>query len=168
MSLWLSFRCVQLASLWIRIPGINTRGRVTPYNGLYGESPPERGTYFRLQVYERVGISLVEVYEMVHFISVCKKAQEGYQMYFMVVKKSRKRSGFVIFSCLKDSAFTAVKRDYHLSIEGIWKGYFFCQKFYTKGCIKLCCVPPWELTLLSAGKPTCPRWSDGAFLRVDC
>ena len=73
----------------------------------------------RLQAYERVGISLVEVYEMVHFISVCKKAQEGYQMYFMVVKKSRKRSGFVIFSCLKDSAFTAVKRDYHLSIEGI-------------------------------------------------
>ena len=57
---------------------------------------------------------------MVHFISVCKKAQEGYQPdVFMVVKKSRKRSGFVIFSCLKDSAFTAVKRDYHLSIEGI-------------------------------------------------
>ena len=28
----------------------------TPYNGLYGEAPPERGTFFRLQVYERVGI----------------------------------------------------------------------------------------------------------------
>ena len=27
-----------------------------PYNGLYGEAPPERGTFFRLQVYERVGI----------------------------------------------------------------------------------------------------------------
>ena len=25
----------------------------TPYNGLYGEAPPERGTFFRLQVYER-------------------------------------------------------------------------------------------------------------------
>ena len=23
----------------------------TPYNGLYGEAPPERGTFFRLQVY---------------------------------------------------------------------------------------------------------------------
>ena len=22
----------------------------TPYNGLYGEAPPERGTFFRLQV----------------------------------------------------------------------------------------------------------------------
>ena len=31
----------------------------TPYNGLYGEAPPERGTFFRLQVYKRVGISQV-------------------------------------------------------------------------------------------------------------
>ena len=37
----------------------------SPYNGLYGESVPERGTFFRLQVYERVGISLVEAYERV-------------------------------------------------------------------------------------------------------
>ena len=28
-----------------------------PYNGLYEEAPPERGTLFRLQVYKRVGIS---------------------------------------------------------------------------------------------------------------
>ena len=33
--------------------------RGTPYDGLYREAPPERGTFFRLQVYERVGISLV-------------------------------------------------------------------------------------------------------------
>ena len=36
-----------------------------PYYGLYGKAPPGRGTSFRLQVYERVGISLVEVYERV-------------------------------------------------------------------------------------------------------
>ena len=35
----------------------------TPYNGLYWEAPPERGTFFRLQVYKRVGISQVEVYK---------------------------------------------------------------------------------------------------------
>ena len=35
----------------------------TPSNGLYGEVPPERGTIFRLQVYERVVISLIEVHE---------------------------------------------------------------------------------------------------------
>ena len=40
-------------------------GGGTPYNGLYGEAPPERGTFFRLQVYERVGISHVEVYKRV-------------------------------------------------------------------------------------------------------
>ena len=31
----------------------------TPYNRLYGEAPPERGPFFRLQVYERAAISLV-------------------------------------------------------------------------------------------------------------
>ena len=37
----------------------------TPYDGLYREAPPERGIFFRLQVYERVGILLVEVYKRV-------------------------------------------------------------------------------------------------------
>ena len=49
---------------WAKIPG----GGGTPYNGLYGadgEALPERGTFLRLQVSGRVGISLVEVYEMV-------------------------------------------------------------------------------------------------------
>ena len=36
-----------------------------PYNGLYGEAPPERGTFFRLEVCERVGISRVQVWERV-------------------------------------------------------------------------------------------------------
>ena len=38
---------------------------------LYGEAPPERGTFFRLQVYERVGISLLEVYERVGKSVIC-------------------------------------------------------------------------------------------------
>ena len=35
------------------------------HNGLYGEAsaPPERGTFIRLQVYERVEILLVEVFK---------------------------------------------------------------------------------------------------------
>ena len=37
----------------------------TPYNGLYGEAPPERGTFLTLRVHERVGISRIEVYERV-------------------------------------------------------------------------------------------------------
>ena len=47
----------------------------------------------------------------ISFRSVKRHKRLISQMYFMVVKKSRKRSGFVIFSCLKDSAFTAVRRD---------------------------------------------------------
>ena len=34
-----------------------------PYNGIYREAPKKRGTFLKLQVNERVGISLVEVYE---------------------------------------------------------------------------------------------------------
>ena len=33
-------------------------GGRTPFIGLYGEAPPESGTFIRLQVYETVGISL--------------------------------------------------------------------------------------------------------------
>ena len=53
---------------------------VTPHNDLYGEAPRERGTFFRLQVYKRVEISLAEVYETVGkcVISVSKKAQKDY------------------------------------------------------------------------------------------
>ena len=51
----------------------------TPYDGLYGEAPLKRGIYFRLQVYERVAILLVEMYERVgkSVIWVCESAQKG-------------------------------------------------------------------------------------------
>ena len=38
-------------------------GGGTPSNGLYGEAPPERGTFIRLQVYKRVGKSVTQVFE---------------------------------------------------------------------------------------------------------
>ena len=51
----------------------------TSYNGQYGEAPPETGIFFSLQVYERVGILLVEVYKRVgKSVSwVCERAQKG-------------------------------------------------------------------------------------------
>ena len=63
----------------------STRGGETPYNGLYGEAPPERGTFLRLPVYERGGISLVEAYGRVEMnvIFGSKKVQKGKQMKFM-------------------------------------------------------------------------------------
>ena len=59
--------------------GNTPQGESTPYDGLYEEAPPERGTLFKLQVYERVGISLVEVYERVgkSVIWVCEGVQKG-------------------------------------------------------------------------------------------
>ena len=38
-------------------------GGGTTYVGLYGEAPPERGIFFRRQVYERVGKSVIWVCE---------------------------------------------------------------------------------------------------------
>ena len=51
----------------------------TLYNVLYGEAPPKKGTFFRLYVYERIGISLAKVYERIEKsdISVYKKAQRS-------------------------------------------------------------------------------------------
>ena len=48
----------------------------TPYDGLYVEALPERGIFFRLQVYERVEKSV---------IWVCERAQRVEQMNFMAL-----------------------------------------------------------------------------------
>ena len=54
-------------------------GGPTAYDGPYGEVPPERGIFSRLQVYERVWISLVEAYKRVgkSVIWVCERVQKG-------------------------------------------------------------------------------------------
>ena len=56
---------------------------------VYWEALPERDAFFNLQVYERVGKSV---------ISLCKIGPKGLMMHFMAVKKSNSRSGFVIYS----------------------------------------------------------------------
>ena len=80
----------------IKLTQVNNRNRLenqgdSPYNGLYGEAPPERGIFFMASgQYERVGILLVEVYERVakSVIWVCKRARKGQQMNFIAVKES--------------------------------------------------------------------------------
>ena len=66
-------------------------GGGAPYNGLYGEALPETGDFFTIQVYERVGRSVV---------SVSKKAPKG----LTDVKKSKKRYDFFIYSYFKESS----------------------------------------------------------------
>ena len=66
-------------------------GGGTPYNSLYREALPKRGTFSRLQVYELGAvISLFEVYKKVR----------GNQLTdaFYGCEKVRHRSGFVIYS----------------------------------------------------------------------
>ena len=62
-----------------RLKYLGVGGGGTPHNGLYGEAPPEKGTFFRLQEYKRVGILLVEVYERVEksVIWVCERAKRA-------------------------------------------------------------------------------------------
>ena len=50
-------------------------GGVTPYRGQNGEAPSEWGAFFRLQAYERVGISRVEQDERVgkYVITACER-----------------------------------------------------------------------------------------------
>ena len=59
------FALRHVCSQLVRIRHEPLPGGGIPHNGLYGEASPERGTFFRLQVYKRVGISRAEVYERV-------------------------------------------------------------------------------------------------------
>ena len=110
-----------------KCPGLG--GGCTPYIGLYGEAPPERGTFFRLQVYERVGISLAKVYERVGK-SVKEPTGLTDECYGFI--KSRKRSICVIDSFLEDSSFAPVKRDTRL-LTRYMEGVPFVNRRYTKG-----------------------------------
>ena len=51
----------------------------------------QKGTFFRLQVYERIGILLLEVYERVgkFVVAVCEWIKKGYQEIFKAVKKTK-------------------------------------------------------------------------------
>ena len=53
----------------------------TPFNGLYGEAPAERGTFVRVQLYGRVGISLVEVYKRVgkFVVAACDRGYRSFR-----------------------------------------------------------------------------------------
>ena len=73
------------------------------YDGLYEEVTPKGIPFSGFVGYERVWISLVEVYQGVeknwHFV-----------LHSKAVNKSRKSAGFVICSYLIDNKFTAVER----------------------------------------------------------
>lgn len=66
-----------------------------------GGSPRKAGYHFQAQAHKkRVEILLVEIYEGEgkSFLLSGKKARKVLQIHFMALKKSKKRSGFVIYS----------------------------------------------------------------------
>ena len=63
LVLWFMAFTINSISNWVNFPAGGGGG--IPYDGLYREAPPERGIFFRLQVYQRVGISLIEVHKKV-------------------------------------------------------------------------------------------------------
>ena len=70
-------------------------GEGSSYDGLYGEAPLERDIFLRLQVYERVGISLVDKKGNLSlgYVKVPKRANR-----WILWLYTRKRSIFVINS----------------------------------------------------------------------
>ena len=121
-------------------------GKVTPYNGLYGEAPPQRVTFFSLQVNEMLGISLVEVYECVgkYVISSVKRLKRANRC---ILRQWKSWENVLVLWFIHDmlktmhlqllkgmqSSILGVWKGYHLSIEGIRKGESFCLKRYIKG-----------------------------------
>ena len=69
LRLWLSGHAIERG-----LPNIPGEGG-TPYKG----GSAQKGTFFRLQVYKRVGISSVEVHDRLgkSVISVCKRTKKG-------------------------------------------------------------------------------------------
>ena len=68
------------AGTFPRMAGVRTPSILWINHHLFlQEALPKSGTFFRIQVYERVGISPVEVYEIVgkSVISIYKKAENG-------------------------------------------------------------------------------------------
>ena len=100
-------------------------------------------TFFRLQVYQRVGTRW-SIWPSIgkSVISVGKKGSKGLTDAFYGWKKSRKRSGLGFIHILKTVHLRQLKgmqsskigmwKGHHLSLEGIRKGYLLCQKWYRK------------------------------------
>ena len=91
---------------------IKFRGvRVLPIMSYTGRLRPKGIPFFRLQVYKRVGISLVVVCKRIRksVISSVKRPKRANRCILWLGKSREKYSGLVINSCLKESAFTALK-----------------------------------------------------------
>ena len=86
--------------------------------------------FFRLQVYERVGISLVGAYDRVgkSVIWVCERDTGLTDEFYSFIKTIHLQQ----FKGIQSSK-QGIRKEYHWSVEGILKGYLFREKWYIKG-----------------------------------
>ena len=120
---------------------------VLPIMAYTGKLRPncERGIFSRLQVYERVGISIVEVHERVEksvsFRSVKRPKRANRRILWLWKSPENFLASFVIYSQFNDSAFTAKSNAKFQTryLKGVpfvnWRywvreGYLFSQKKY--------------------------------------
>ena len=119
---------------------------VLPIMAYTGKLRPncEKGTFSRLQVYERVGISIVEVHERVEksvsFRSVKRPKRANRRILWLWKSPENFLGSFVIYSQFNDSTFTAAKSNAKFQtryLKGVpfvneryWvrEGYLFSQK----------------------------------------
>ena len=154
MSLWSGHKWRDMLNLmWTLLKAQNfLSAKLGQWGGrysLYGQAPSDRGTLFRHPVYKKVGISPVKVYIMnglgnLSFWSL--KRPNGLTNAFYGCGRVEKTLWFcdlLNIHILKTVHLQRLKvmqnsnlgtwKGYHLSIEGIRKGYLFCQKWYIKG-----------------------------------
>ena len=119
----------------------NFRGKgVLPIAGPYGEVPPERGTFFRLQVYKRVGILLVKVYKRVGNLSFGSvKGPKGPKRWILWLYKDGKMFYFCDWFLFKRQC-----------IYSSWKGCKVVNKVCERG---IPCIPLYILCYLF-----CEKW----------
>ena len=105
---------------------------IMTYKGrLYPKGAPFSGFRYTW-LYERVGISLVEVYERNSLILVCNKAQKDYQWILWLWLKFRKCSGLRFIHILKPLHLQQLKGMQSFKL-GMWKGAPFVNRRYRKG-----------------------------------
>jgi len=115
---------------------------VLPIMAIRGGSERKGYDLFRLQVYERVGILVVEVYERVRksVILVCERAQRANRWILWLYKVEKTLYFFWLIPIQMTVHLQQLKvlqsfkqgmwRGYYFLIEGWWKRYVFREKWY--------------------------------------
>jgi len=117
----------------------------SPYNGLYRKTRPKSGTFFRLEVYKREGISQVQVNERLGNLSfsslkgsLIKTFRTGgpYGCNIWIIKALRENDKKITFFgdiFIIHAGYESIGKGYLFSVKGLRKGHLFSIKVLRKG-----------------------------------